>query len=580
MTRQTKLLLLCLFSIGYFAWLAPHLVEWYRAKDYSSTLGVVLTRDIDETTNRQDGGATMHLRYRFKVDDREYEGTRYYLDGSDLRMRRLEQRSVAARFAPGSRVTIHYSTADPARCVIETTFPRTMFGVLALLAVMLGLAAYQWMRLRIELRARRESGSTLESVAPIRSTPDIAKLETLQAEARAQPEEFRWKLNLLGLLGYAPHALTFLLAAGGCAAIALGWVGAQSAALAILVGVLGSFFRSLAVSIDKPAGIVLKRRHHPELFAVIDELCLVAEAPKIDKVLIGGEFNASAFETPELGPFGDWQRHVVIGMPLALMATRDEFAACLAHEIGHLRGGHGKFVHGVHRRGMAWLRFLSAIEKREGLSARIFVGFYRWFVPRYVTRVHVLMREFERSADEVAAKAISARALVDMLTRLLLERERATKRFWIPLAAQQRTQTLPPDDLHTRMREYFARDWEHSDFEWAQSEMRAVKEAPDDPSDSHPPLRERAAAFGLEPRLPPRIEVCAADVLFGDRLDALCAQLDRSWFDAVKPKWKAAHVRWKKKEARLRALEQRAASLSAKDRAELEILQDELGMRS
>lgn len=86
--------------------------------------------------------------------------------------------------------------------------------------------------------------------------------------------------------------------------------------------------------------IVVSRTAAPTLHALVDRMRAEAGAPRIDKIAVSTEFNATA------GAYGLRQRRVlVIGLPLWNVLGRQERVDLLGHELGH-------FVSGDLRRGL------------------------------------------------------------------------------------------------------------------------------------------------------------------------------------------------------------------------------------
>ena len=107
---------------------------------------------------------------------------------------------------------------------------------------------------------------------------------------------------------------------------------------------------------EKPTGQQLTRTEFPELFLVIDELQAELKTPKIHQVLLTEEFNASISQTPRLGVLG-WQHNTLtLGLTLLMTLSPAEARSVIAHELGHLSGGHSAFAARIYRSRIAWGR--------------------------------------------------------------------------------------------------------------------------------------------------------------------------------------------------------------------------------
>jgi len=72
--------------------------------------------------------------------------------------------------------------------------------------------------------------------------------------------------------------------------------------------------------------------------------------------LITDDFNAAVVQIPRLGLLGWYRNTLLIGLPLMKALTRQQLAAVLAHEFGHLAGGHGRLGNWVYRLRFGWAR--------------------------------------------------------------------------------------------------------------------------------------------------------------------------------------------------------------------------------
>ncbi|MDZ5710771.1 M48 family metallopeptidase [Jeotgalibacillus haloalkalitolerans] len=79
---------------------------------------------------------------------------------------------------------------------------------------------------------------------------------------------------------------------------------------------------------------VLTADELPELFSLLDEVSSALGSPKIDGVVINGDYNAS------IAYYG-WKKRVIlkIGAPLLIVLDHEERTALFGHEIGHLVNG-------------------------------------------------------------------------------------------------------------------------------------------------------------------------------------------------------------------------------------------------
>src|SRR5947208_2584067 len=73
---------------------------------------------------------------------------------------------------------------------------------------------------------------------------------------------------------------------------------------------------------------------------------------------------------------------LLLGLPLMKSLTPAQFEAVLAHEFGHLAGGHGRVSNWIYRLRLSWARLLSALEGRKA-GSWLFLPFFNWYAPYF-----------------------------------------------------------------------------------------------------------------------------------------------------------------------------------------------------
>ncbi|MBA3686937.1 MAG: M48 family metalloprotease, partial [Planctomycetes bacterium] len=87
------------------------------------------------------------------------------------------------------------------------------------------------------------------------------------------------------------------------------------------------------------------------------------------------------------------------------------------HELGHLRGAHGRFGAWIYRQRCTWARLGQAVQA-EGRRDWVFGPFLRWFAPYFNAYTFVLARLHEYQADAAAARVASAQTAGSALCRI------------------------------------------------------------------------------------------------------------------------------------------------------------------
>lgn len=326
----------------------------------------------------------------------------------------------------------------------------------------------------------------------------------LEREAREDPRWYRFRVACLVGVAYFYIGLIVVLALGLLAGAV--WILSHlrmnfriaRVAIPVVFGLLvfcGGVLRALWVVIPEPRGRELKREEALPLFQEIDRLCGLLKTPRFDKVMISPQFNAGVAQVPRLGLFG-WNRNILmVGVPLMLVLSPDQFRAVLAHEMGHIAGDDSKFQHKVYRLNDTWRMLYDGLAEDNAAANILFVPFFEWYIPYFFAYTLALRRVDEYAADKAAARAMGAEKIADALINLALFPRR--------MMAQEKGE--PTDSA--------------AQAQWL---AEAMKET-DDLRDEHPCLQNRLRGIGQLHRgiVPPAEEQSAAEKFFDYRLPVL-----------------------------------------------------------
>jgi Zn-dependent protease with chaperone function len=362
----------------------------------------------------------------------------------------------------------------------------------------------------------------------------------------------------LALLGYAYVLGVFagLLIVAVAALIlapsvaALVWVTIPLVALAAVV------LRALLVRLPPPDGIRLTRREAPDLFALLHELRRELRAPRLHGVWVDGGFNASVAQTPRLGIVGPYRNTLVVGLPLLQGLLPEELRAVLAHELGHVSRRHGRTSAWVYRLRETWESVLVHLESAGHWGVVLFRPFLRWYVPRFERASLALAHAHEFEADRASLLCVGVETTSSALVRSAVGGAFLAERFW-PELWEQAEHDPSPARPHALVGRPLRHAGEHEDADrWLAEALAAEAEV----ETTHPPLRARLLALGLEPeRVRPRpaaVSVSAATAILGaDLVASLVEALDKRWGEEVASAWQAQHEEAREARSRLAELE-------------------------
>lgn len=368
----------------------------------------------------------------------------------------------------------------------------------------------------------------------------------LEAEAANRPAAFRAKVILISCAAYIALFIALALYA---AFVVLGWIYladngiwihkfgfalATLAALPVFYGVL----RTLLTPLDPPSGRTVTRAEAPVLFDLLDKMRRKLNGPPIHHVLVDEDYNAMICQLPRWGLAGPVTNYLVIGLPFMLGGPTSEIMSVVAHEYGHLCGAHGKLHAWIYRQRMTMVAVYESV--RTSVDESPWHAAIAWlmdrFMPWHDAYTFVLARQDEYDADRTASDMTGAEASANALVRGTLQGSWYHDDFWPALYRQSETRDRPAFMPYQAMHTAFKMSYS----EWATDARlkRAWKEA-SGVADTHPCLRDRIEALGLQARLPQPITSHAAAALLGGFAKTLVDEFDLAWWERESREWGA-----------------------------------------
>jgi len=316
---------------------------------------------------------------------------------------------------------------------------------------------------------------------------------SLQSEAQDNPDMFRTKVLLISTLAYLIlFGLLALLLTGVYFMFAAVYGNGHTVFkiifaswILVVAPIVWLTIRMFLVPQPVPEGRELTEAEAPQLFRMIADLRERLQAAPIHHVLITNEFNAAIAQCPRFGLFGGYRNYLILGLPLLDAVSANELLAVVAHEYGHLAGGHGKLSRWIYRQRSTFVALYEHAQARRESNAvnRILAGMLDWFAPYYNAYTFVLSRQNEYEADARARAIAGADASASALIRISLLADWLHGSFWPKLYAQSAQHETPPIMPYVAMRKLLAMTMD----EWATKEhLNEVWKAESGVYDTHP----------------------------------------------------------------------------------------------
>jgi hypothetical protein len=381
-----------------------------------------------------------------------------------------------------------------------------------------------------------------------------------------QPAAYRRQVAAFAALGYAWVALCLVAAMTILGLIVPRLLAGHFKLIWILtvLGALGlawSSLKALWVRVDEqPDGVRLGKAQAPALFKAISRVRRKVEGPRLDEVWLNDSFNASITQIPRHGLLGGHVNRLHIGLPLMMALDGPRLSAVLAHEYGHLRGGHGRFAAWIYRSRLSWSRLNDSLEGDQDIAAFLTTRFMQWYVPRFLARSFALARQDEYEADSLAAQIVGPGVMGAALIEIEVKGIWLGQSFW-RAHWQGASAHATPQGPFKALRHLLAAPPEQAD---AQDAFRQAMKRLSNIDDTHPVLRDRLDALKHKPQLP-AWSARSALALLGDQADKWIAHFDQDWCRNHASGWKALHARQQQLRERVAGWAARADSLGVEE---------------
>ncbi len=291
-------------------------------------------------------------------------------------------------------------------------------------------------------------------------------------------------------------------------------------------------------------GPLLRPEEHPRLFEELEDVAKSLGEEMPVSVYLLTETNAFVTQRGSRAVLGGGERVMGIGLPLFQGLTVSELRGVLAHEFGHFHGGDTKLIAWIYRTRVAMGETVGTLSGAAGGEAALTVlmlalSFLFWlYAVLFLRLTRSLGRQQELNADALAAKLVGPRTMASAL-RKVSETETAFRRFTRnELLAVMKAGFRPP------VFEGFAKFVAAGAVQDTVSDRleEELVETKKNPYDTHPPLRERLAAFdeassAAEPVAdePPALTLLADPSVYEPLLLTHVSKLDGRALDALEP---------------------------------------------
>ncbi|KWN85228.1 hypothetical protein WM24_15980 [Burkholderia ubonensis] len=240
-------------------------------------------------------------------------------------------------------------------------------------------------------------------------------------------------------------------------------------------------------------GVELTPDDAPQLFAELERIRVMLDAPAIHSLRLCEEFNAGIRQ--DRSSTGRKRNVLWIGMPLLECLSPEACSTVLAHEYAHITQRHGRFARRIYFTRMHWRHVRQRLEGDRSVCAGALRLFMTWYVPKLLAVSERFAWQCEYQADMEAARLCGSEAVATALASIELQSGLFARTFLARLAERGEVggQDIP---AYARLAQEVIISQPIDEAEaWAMVHSALCRLACK--GDTHPSLAERVAALGV-----------------------------------------------------------------------------------
>jgi Zn-dependent protease with chaperone function len=339
---------------------------------------------------------------------------------------------------------------------------------------------------------------------------------------------------LLALSGYAFVLLFPLLVLAGLLNIyeifALGDIANWQAALIWLVVVLVAALVSYRLSRIKtktPVGLTLPEDKAPELYKLAQQHHAYFKRPEIHRIVITADYELDIIKTP-MWALPVWSTNtMVVGLPVLLSLSKEQFQCVLARRIGQFSKRYNPITNWLYQLRSIWQQYRVIYREQNGFGFEPMKWFFAAYAPFYqMVSLHAARLD-ELNADTYAMELFNHEAVLETITADALCRWYLHNQFWpaVNKIASIETKSLPAPHAKMASAVHAIKSGEKLD-----GLIDEVYKQKPRPGDAMPSLQDRINNIGHdEPYMDKQPSGNAAEFYLGSSVKGVIDVIDKLW---------------------------------------------------
>lgn len=325
--------------------------------------------------------------------------------------------------------------------------------------------------------------------------------------------------------------------------------------IALTTGTLVTY-RIIKLRICQPRGIKLDKDKAPELFKLLDSIQAQYGKVNLDRVILNEENKITFVKVPSFGLPVHNNNSLIIGMPVLINLTKNQFKSALARKIYQHTHCALSIPNWITWLRQSWMQYFEAYKKQKKFGHFPLRIFFKFYAPMFQNASILAARLDELNVDSKLLSEVNDEDLLDMIQGEFISKFFLENAYWPRVRKFVRKSPSSTVLPHQKMAEIMHRGLPQKD---AMQLLADALEEPDSEDNPTPSLKTRMNNIGHQRiKVPYQTNNNAAQAYLGSSYLAYVRVIDISWMSSTLSDWKKQDKDLKQDYSELKSLRKKA----------------------
>jgi len=298
--------------------------------------------------------------------------------------------------------------------------------------------------------------------------------------------------------------------------------------LSVLVFTAQISYRMFVTRPVPAVGFTMPESKIPKVYEVVERLQTHFKRPVIHKIIISANYELDIIKTP-FWMLPVWSTNtLVIGLPLLICLTPNQFEQMVARRIGQFSKQHNMITNWLYQLNGIWQQYSYIYGKQKNIESWFLKLFYLSYAVLYKKFSVLAARKDELSADKYAMEMYFHEEICEMITTDTLCRWYLKNRFW---PAIEKAYSDKDKETHKPYRKLTTVIRGNLNVVTKSMLNNLMNDEVVEPANRNPALHQRLVEIGhVEPIMKKYTGESAADFYLGTSLNGALNLMDKLWY--------------------------------------------------